>query len=122
MRKPTWGPIVQERVRNFIEVLQEPLDELYDHKKWEEENSSRPKLVIKSKRRVLERLARLKQHEFYEAMQTLQALQILEDRRFNKQGSDDWYFVLKLWSKDSTMNSTQFDLEWQNRKSKVNKS
>lgn len=117
MRKPTWGPVVKQRVRKFLEVLLSRTDELYDSSfHWQDEDKARPKLIIKSKRRLLEKLTQLKQHEFYQAIESLKVLDILEDIRIKKQGTDDWYFTLKVWSKDTVKNLSQFDREWENKK------
>ncbi|MBD2168106.1 hypothetical protein H6G04_27350 [Calothrix membranacea FACHB-236] len=40
-------------------------------------------------------------------------LKILEDNRIHTQGSDDWHFSLKLWSRDKEKNLKQFDEVWE---------
>jgi HEAT repeat protein/energy-coupling factor transporter ATP-binding protein EcfA2 len=118
MRKPTKGPVVQERVWCFIKALLTYTDDLSELKiHWEDENTHRPKLVVNTKRRYLENLANLKQSEFYEVINSLKNLEILEDRRpKQKGGSDNWCFALKLWSMDEQKNKEQFDKLWEDSK------
>lgn len=115
MRQPTWGPIVKGRVRRFLEAFLSSADELLFDRDfhWQEEDAARPKLVITTKRRFLERQTHLKQREIYEAIESLKALEILEDRRNTTRGSEEWYFALRLWSKDKAKNLSQFDKEWE---------
>jgi serine/threonine-protein kinase len=127
MREPTWGPIVEKRVRKFLEEL------LYcatgaKHNdniqvKWENENSPAPMLQIKSKRRFLQKNADFKEgqnHYFTESIEQLKNLGILEDRRMIRQGSEEWHFALKLWSQDTTENLIKFDQEWDKKRPKIN--
>ncbi|QIR41252.1 hypothetical protein HCG51_05095 [Tolypothrix sp. PCC 7910] len=44
-------------------------------------------------------------------------VKILEDNRIQTQGSDEWHFTLKLWSKDKEKNLKRFDKVWQSNKS-----
>ncbi|MDJ0556737.1 MAG: tetratricopeptide repeat protein [Microcoleaceae cyanobacterium MO_207.B10] len=45
-------------------------------------------------------------------------LQILDDKREKTQGSQEWKFVLKLWSTDKERNLEFLEQEWEKRKSK----
>ncbi|MBD2338875.1 hypothetical protein H6G64_18025 [Calothrix sp. FACHB-156] len=44
-------------------------------------------------------------------------VKILEDNRLQTQGSDEWRFTLKLWSRDKEKNLKRFDQVWQSNKS-----
>lgn len=122
MRPLTWGPVVKQRVRGFLEALLSRVDE-FDFQ-WQDEYSTRPKLVVRTKLRFLEKLTYLKSGkmtqfksgEIREVIKRLEELEILEDRRFNKQGAEEWYFALKLWSKEPAKNLSQFDREWENKR------
>lgn len=120
MRKPTWGPIVKARVRCFLEALLSCADRLYevDDFQFRWEDSARPKLVVKTKRRHLERLTNLKQNNIYEVIESLKILEILDDNRTQTQGKEDWHFTLKLWEKDTAKNLSRFDREWENKRPK----
>lgn len=123
MRKPTWGPVVKERVRRFLEALLSHAAELYDvddfQFRWDE--CARPKLVVGTKRRCLERLTNLKPNQIYEAIESLKILDILEDNRIQTQGKEDWQFTLRLWGNDTAKNLSQFDREWENKRPEKSK-
>lgn len=122
MRKLTWGFVVQKRTKNFLERLLFYTQESFDSNFfWENIESNRPKLIITTKRRFIEKLCELKRDQFYEAIKILKRMEILEDRRRRRQGSEEWYFALKLWSTDPVKNLNQFDLEWENCKPKSTK-
>ena len=125
MRKPTWGPVVKERVRRFLEALLSRADELYEvdgfQLRWED--SARPKLVVETKRRYLERLTNLKREQVYEVIESLKILEILDDNRTQTQGKEDWHFTLKLWHRpqDKEANLKQFDVEWERHRPEKSK-
>ncbi|BAY24323.1 regulatory protein [Calothrix sp. NIES-2100] len=48
-------------------------------------------------------------------------VKILEDNRIHTQGSDDWHFTLKLWSRDKEKNLKRFDEVWESNKPKKSK-
>lgn len=122
-RPLTWGPIVQERVRKFFQELLL----LAAHEKqnediqmnWEDENNLKPTLIVESKRRFLQKITDLTQESFYEAINQLKELGILEDRRgLRTRGAEDWHFALKLWSRETEENLREFERAWEKRKPK----
>ncbi|MHC0067971.1 AAA-like domain-containing protein [Nostoc sp. UIC 10890] len=123
MRKPTWGPIVKERVRHFLERLLSVADQVYDCNdfqfRWDD--SARANLIVETKRRYLERLTKLKQNQIYEVIESLKILEVLEDNRTQTQGKDDWHFTLRLWDRDIATNLNQFDQKWENTRPEKSK-
>jgi hypothetical protein len=119
MRKPTWGPIVKQRVKDFLKALVSEANHFYEGSdllfRWED--SSRPKLVVETKRRYLEKLTDLNRNQIYEVIQILKILDILDDNRTKTQGKDDWYFTLKLWSQDPLRNMAFFEKTWESQRS-----
>ncbi len=115
MRRPTQGQVIKKRVWCFIEALLTRAENSPDFEvHWEDEDTNRPKLVVKTKRRFLEEVAKLKQSQVYEVINSLKNLELLEDRRFKqKRGSDQWCFALKLWSRDIERNLEQFEKVWE---------
>ena len=116
MRKPSWGPVVKERVRKFLQALLLEPEQLYGKMKWEEKDSRQLLLIVKTKRNILETITELKQYELYETINCLKILGLFDDRRFNKSGTDEWYFALKTPSRDIVQNLNYFEKEWENRK------
>lgn len=126
MRQPTWGPIVQQRVKGFLQALlvyaEKPDREVDFLYRWEQMDSpsetirDRPKLAIATNRRFLQRISNLSQNQVYEAIKILKSLDILDDNRTQTQGKEEWRFTLKLWSYNSTSNLIVFDREWDSRK------
>ena len=118
MRKPTWGPVVENRVKSFLKALLFRANEFDDSNdfqfRWED--SDQPQLVVATKRRYLEKLTQLKQSQVYEVIESLKILEILNDNRLQTQGKEDWLFTLKLWSKDPLKNLHQFEQEWQKKR------
>lgn len=119
MRPLTWGPVLEERVRKFFEALlnyakdeqQNPQIEI----RWEDENSFKPRLLAKGKRRFLKEIADFEENRYFtETIKKLKDLKILEDRRIHQRGSDEWYFALRLCSTNINKNLEQFDREWEN--------
>ncbi len=88
------------------------------------------KLVVRTKVRFLEELTakyqqdgKLNTDQIKEALTRLKDwLEILEDNRTKTQGSEDWHFTLKLWSKDKQENLKQFEFEWESRRAKKSNS
>ncbi|RCJ22238.1 hypothetical protein A6770_30085 [Nostoc minutum NIES-26] len=126
MPKTSWSVDVQHRVRKLLEEL---LSYVLDYRedlslqyRWEDENSNRPKLIVETQRRFIERLAHFeKQGHFYEAINRLKDLNICEDKRFHKRGTDYWHFALILWGKELEKNLREFDREWEYRKTEKSK-
>lgn len=127
MRPLTWGPVLEERVKKFFKELlycaeceqQNGQIEI----KWEDKYSLKAILLVKGKRRFLEKIAGFRHKEkryFTESIKHLKNLEILEDRRMSRQGSEEWYFALKLCSRDIDRNLEQFDQEWEKRRPRGN--
>lgn len=121
-RDNTYGPIVKERVKTFVrELLRDEVEQKYASDitiRWEDQNNSKPTLVVKGKTRFFYNNFNLSQDNFREIMNQLEELGILEDRRITKRGNDDRHFVLKLWSRDIDKNLREFDLAWETQKPK----
>jgi HEAT repeat protein len=130
--RPNYGPTAQERTKRFLEALLayandelEGSERLQIEANWQTEN----KLVVRTKVRFLEELtakyqqnSKLDTEQIKEALKRLKDwLEILEDNRTKTQGSEDWHFTLKLWSKDKQENLKQFEFEWESRRAKKSK-
>ena len=84
------------------------------------------RLVIRTKVRFLQELTGLindktplKAEQVKEALKRFtDFLEILEDNRTTKGGSENWHFTLNLWYSrwETEANLQQFDKEWENRK------
>ncbi|MBD2441519.1 AAA-like domain-containing protein [Nostoc sp. FACHB-110] len=118
MRQPTWGPIVKDRVKLFLEILLSVADGVNDsddfHFRWED--NIRTSLIIETKRRYLQKLTQLKQRQIYEVIESLKSLEILEDNRTQTQGKEDWRFTLRLWNRDIANNLSHFDQKWETKR------
>ncbi|MBN3952082.1 MAG: hypothetical protein HWQ38_38670 [Nostoc sp. NMS7] len=67
-------------------------------------------------------LGKLTKAQIREALNLLKDfLKILEDNRIQTQGSEDWRFTLKLWSKDREKNLKRFDEAWEKNRPKKSK-
>lgn len=122
----------KERVRRILEaLLSYASNELEDSERqsleinWQTDAGSTQKLVVRTKLRWLEELTvkdsypgKLNKEQIREALNLhlRDFLRILEDNRTKTQGSEDWHFTLKLWSRDKAVNLRQFDLEWEKRR------
>ena len=130
--RPNYGPTAQERTKRLLEALLayaneelEGSERLQIEANWQTEN----KLVVRTKVRFLEDLtakyqqnSKLDTEQIKEALKRLKDwLEILEDNRTKTQGSEDWHFTLKLWSKDKQENLKQFEFEWESRRAKKSK-
>jgi hypothetical protein len=76
-------------------------------------------LIVTTKRRMLQNISGLQNYQFYEVIKIFKALGILDDRRRKRQGAEEWYFALKLWSKDPLKNLNQLDIIWENKRPKA---
>ncbi len=129
MGRLNYGPLGKKRTKRFLEALlaytndeMEVGTSLALQFRWKPENQ----LVVKTKVRVLEELTSLDQYpdkltkeQIKEALGLLRKfLEILEDNRTASQGSEDWYFTLKLWYKryETEANLKRFDVEWERRR------
>ncbi len=110
--RPNYGPTAQERTKRLLEALLayandelEGSERLQIEANWQTHN----KLVVRTKVRFLEELTakyqqngKLDTEQIKEALKRLKDwLEILEDNRTKTQGSEDWHFTLKLWSKEN---------------------
>lgn len=126
MPKASWSSDVQQRIRRLLEELLSYVldyrDDIQLKYRWDDEDGGRPKLIVEAKRRFLVELAKFeKQNHFYEAVERLEELNIYEDRRFHKRGTDSWHFALRLWSKDKQNNLSEFDKAWEQKKPQKSK-
>ncbi len=90
--------------------------------RWQSENQ----LVVRTKVRFMQTLisltpgeSQLNAEQIKEALKRFaDFLEILEDNRPSRGGSETWHFTLKLWHKrqDTAANLRQFDLEWERRR------
>ncbi len=134
MPRTTYGPEIQKRVKRLLEALLCFADGEFEddnfkiESNWKEADSANPKLTVQTTLVVLELLTqkdkypgKLTKAQIREALNLLKDfLKILEDNRLQTQGSDDWRFTLKLWSKDREKNLKGFDEAWE--KERQNKS
>ncbi|HEY9709678.1 MAG TPA: HEAT repeat domain-containing protein, partial [Oculatellaceae cyanobacterium] len=101
-----------------------------DHLNIEVNWQSEKQLLVRTEVRFLVELTakdqshgKLKDIHIKEALTHLEEfLEILEDDRTKTQGSPDWHFKLKLWSKDKAENLKRFEFEWKTRKEQKSKS
>ncbi|MEH2119836.1 NB-ARC domain-containing protein [Nostoc sp.] len=135
MPRTTYGPQIQKRVKRLLEALLCFADGEFEEGNfkiefdWKEADSANPKLTVQTTLVVLELLTqkdkypgKLTKAQIREALNLLKDfLKILEDNRLQTQGSDDWRFTLKLWSKDREKNLKGFDEAWENKRPKKSK-
>ncbi|MEH2453010.1 NB-ARC domain-containing protein [Nostoc sp.] len=134
MPRTTYGLQIQKRVKRLLEALLCFVDREFEDDnfkiecKWKEADSVNPKLTVQTTLVVLELLTqkdkylgKLTKVQIREALNLLKDfLKILEDNRLQTQGSYDWRFTLKLWSRDREKNLKGFDEAWE--KNRPNKS
>ena len=116
----SYGPKVKERAKILLEVLLRWVngefvgrEYLKIETRWKEDSCD---LVVKTQLRYLEELTakQLNKDAIKEALRRFQDfLGILEDNRAKTQGSAEWHFTLKLWSRDITNNLREFEQEWE---------
>ncbi|MBD2214925.1 hypothetical protein H6G27_34540 [Nostoc linckia FACHB-104] len=145
-REPSKGPVIQKRVKRLLAALlgfvagEFAEDDFKIEYDWKEADSPNPKLTIKTTLVSLEALTcavsrnptpnpspqarrgkrevEKAKREIREALNLLKDfVKILEDNRIQTQGSDEWHFTLKLWSRDKEKNLKRFDEVWQSNKS-----
>ena len=118
MARTSYGDDVKIRVKSLFErLLAYANDELDnpEHYKIDFYWETPKQVIFRTKRTVLEGLTGLKKEQVREALNHLEDfLQVLEDLRVNKRGSEEWYFRLTLWHEkgDKFGNLRQFDAEW----------
>ncbi|MEH2175460.1 NB-ARC domain-containing protein, partial [Nostoc sp.] len=135
MPRITYGPEIQKRVKRLLEALLCFVDGEFEdgnfkiESDWKEADSANPKLTVQTTLVALELLTqkdkypgKLTKAQIREALNLLKDfLKILEDNRLQTQGSDDWRFTLKLWSKDREKNLKGFDEAWEKKRPKKSK-
>ncbi|MEH2238265.1 NB-ARC domain-containing protein, partial [Nostoc sp.] len=135
MPRQTYGPEPKKRVKRVLEALLCFADGEFEDGNfkieydWKEEESANPKLTVQTTLVTLELLTQKDKHsgkltkeQIREALNLLKDfLKILEDCRIHTQGSEDWHFTLKLWSRDREKNLKRFDEGWENNRPKKSK-
>ncbi|MEH2464709.1 MAG: NB-ARC domain-containing protein [Nostoc sp.] len=135
MPRTTYGPEIQKRVKRLLEALLYFVDGEFEDGNfkieydWKEEDSANLKLTVQTTLITLELLTqkdkypgKLTKVQIREALNLLKDfLKILEDNRLHTQGSEDWHFTLKLWSRDREKNLKRFDEGWENNRPKKSK-
>ncbi|MEH2126923.1 NB-ARC domain-containing protein, partial [Nostoc sp.] len=135
MPRTTYGPEIQKRVKRLLEALLCFVDGEFEESNfkiesdWKDEDSANPKLTVQTTLVALELLTqkdkypgKLTKAQIREALNLLKDfLEILEDNRLQTQGSDEWRFTLKLWSKDREKNLKGFDEAWEKKRPKKSK-
>src|SRR4028118_760095 len=136
MPRATYGPQPKARALRLFEALLcfandelEECDRLDIKFRWDSEDWTTPKLLIKTKIRTLEELTKKDNHEgsltktqIREALYRMQDfLGILEDNRAHNRGPEEWNFTLSLWSKETAKNLLQFEQNWENKKPEKSK-
>jgi Effector-associated domain 4/NACHT domain len=137
MPRPNYGNAVKQRTVQFFTVLVDfANDELdIDERRWENLQreiqlnwQTEKRCVIRTKVRYLEDLAKLAGmiitgEQIKESIKCLtDFVEIIEDNRASKGGSETWHFTLNLWHDrfDRVANINRLDLEWDRRKSPRN--
>ncbi len=116
----SYGPKVKERAKILLEALLGWVDGEFEEweylkieTRWKEDSYD---LVVKTQLRYLEALTeqKLNKDKIKETLKRFEDfLGILEDNRAKTQGSADWHFTLKLWSRDKSKNLQELEKEWE---------
>ncbi|AUT03847.1 hypothetical protein CLI64_27545 [Nostoc sp. CENA543] len=125
MARVSYGDDVKARVRTLLErFLAYANDELEDGElykialNWE----TPQQVIVRTQLRVLAELSGLNKEQVRDALNALKDfVNILEDLRAQKRGSETWHFRLKLWHDkgDKDRNLQKFDAEWQRRREEL---
>ncbi len=137
MARANYGPEAKKRTKQLFTVLldyandeldcdETGLDGLQQHIQihWQTEQ----RLIVRTKVRFLEALTKLAlekpltgEHIKESLRRLTDFLQILEDNRPNRGGSEVWHFTVQLWYKrsDRTANLERFDQEWEQQRSQL---
>ncbi|MGD1872840.1 MAG: NACHT domain-containing protein [Mastigocoleus sp.] len=138
MARPSYGPQARKRGKRLLEILLAYANDEFDDSVEQELDALRPqiqtrwlegnKLVVRTKVRFLQELSSLhrgensltseilKPEQIKEALKRYSDfLEILEDNRPTRGGSETWHFTLKLWYRafESKLNLQKFDQEWE---------
>ncbi|WP_375497245.1 HEAT repeat domain-containing protein [uncultured Nostoc sp.] len=132
MARASYGSEAKKRSRHLLQVLltyandalecdETALDALRPEiqTRWQSET----RLVVRTKVRFLQALtgltsSQLTSEQIKEGLKRFaDFLEILEDNRPSRGGSETWHFTLNLWCKrqDTAANIQKFDWEWENR-------
>ncbi len=141
MARPSYGPEAKKRSRRLLATLLAYANDEIDCQNeaalealrpqiqthWQAEN----RLVVRTKVRFLQALTNLESgqsqlsgEQIKEALKRFaDFLEILEDNRLSRGGSETWHFTLKLWHKrqDTEANLQKFDFEWEHRRPEKSK-
>jgi Effector-associated domain 4/NACHT domain len=137
MPRPNYGNAVKQRAKQLFSVLLDYANDELDGDERQLENlrgeiqlnwQTDKRCAVRTKVRYLERLVQLAGMELSsehikEAIKCLtDFLEIIEDNRTSKGGSETWHFTLNLWYDrfDRSANIQKFDTEWERRKSPQN--
>ncbi len=133
MPRPNYGPEAKKRTSSFFSILVDYANDALDcddgalsalrpqiQTHWQSET----RLVVRTKVRFLEALVKLVDQpltadQIKEALKRLtDYLDILEDNRPHRGGSETWHFTLNLWYKrfDRDANLQRFVTEWETRR------
>lgn len=90
--------------------------------KWLEEAGT-PKLLVQTKLSALVELlfsgtqnSKAKEHIRHDLRLLKEFLKILEDHRLKTQGTENWHFTLRLWSRSTQKNLEEFERAWEQQK------
>ncbi|MDJ0733144.1 MAG: HEAT repeat domain-containing protein [Nostocaceae cyanobacterium] len=134
MARASYGREVKKRAWRLLETLlayandelesvdERILDSLRPHiqTRWYDEY----RLVVRTKIRFLTALTGLQTEQIKEALRRFaDFLEILEDNRPTRGGSENWHFTLHLWHPRSNVkaNLQEFDAQWERRRSQKSK-
>ena len=138
MARPSYGPEAKKRAHQLFTVLLDYANDELDCEEialdalrpqiqthWQTEQ----RLVVRTKVRFLESLTKrasspLTGEQIKEALRRFEDfLEILDDNRPNKGGSEIWHFTLNLWHKrsDRRANLRQFEQVWEQRRPQKSK-
>lgn len=139
MARPSYGSATQARSRTLFSVLLDYANEELDVEEkaiealrsqiqahWQTER----RLIVRTKVRFLEALSKLANapltaDQIKEALRRLEDfVQVLEDNRPNRGGSEIWHFTLSLWHSrnDREANLREFDRVWEMQRTQKSKS
>ncbi|MGF1495080.1 MAG: NACHT domain-containing protein [Microcoleaceae cyanobacterium] len=138
MPRPSYGPQAKNRTQKLLLTLLDYANDELDGDELALEQLQRQikthwkteqQLVVQTKIRYLEQLLNLAGYsltgqQIKESLSRLEDfLQILEDNRPSRQGSETWNFTLKLWHmrRDRTAILQRLDEEWENRRPQKSK-
>ncbi|BAS58976.1 hypothetical protein NIES2135_15040 [Leptolyngbya boryana NIES-2135] len=138
MARPSYGPEAKKRSLHLFTTLLDYANDEVDcdevaldglrsqiQTHWQTEQ----RLVVRTKVRFLEALTNLAKsplngEQIKEALRRFEDfLEILDDNRPNRGGSEVWHFTLNLWHKrsDRPANLRQFEQEWEKRRPQKSK-